>query len=79
MGAIYDEARVAAAGGADALAGLAGEELAAVTRLASTESFQAVAVIPALLLPIFALIWWSDRRRAALAARAPGLTTGDRA
>ncbi|HMB73153.1 MAG TPA: MFS transporter, partial [Gammaproteobacteria bacterium] len=65
MGAIYDEACVAAAGGAEALSELAGEELVAVTRLASTESFQAVAIIPALLLPIFALIWWADRRKAA--------------
>ena len=65
MGSIYDRARIAAAGGADALADLTGDELAAVTRLASTESFQAVAIIPALLLPIFALIWWNDRRTAA--------------
>ena len=62
MGAIFDEARIAAAGSVEALADLGAEELAAVTRLASTESFQAVAVIPALLLPIFALIWWYDRR-----------------
>ncbi|MGD8324746.1 MAG: MFS transporter, partial [Gammaproteobacteria bacterium] len=65
MGTIYDEARIMAAGSAEALSNLTGEELVAVTRLASTESFQAVAVIPAVLLPIFALIWWHDRRTTA--------------
>jgi fucose permease len=62
MGRVFDEARVAAAGGADRLAQLGDAEMASVTRLASIESFQAVAVIPLVLLPIFGLIWWTDRR-----------------
>ena len=62
MGRIFDEARIAAAGSADQLAELSAAELASITRLASIESFQAVAVIPLALLPIFGLIWWNDRR-----------------
>jgi hypothetical protein len=62
MGRIFDEARIAAAGSADRLAQLSDVEMASVTRLASIESFQAVAVIPLVLLPIFGLIWWNDRR-----------------
>jgi hypothetical protein len=68
MGRIFDEARVAAAGGLAELERLTAAELAAVTRLASIESFQAVAVIPLILLPIFGLIWWNDRRKRAAAA-----------
>ena len=70
MGRIFDEARVAAAGSAEELARLAEAELASVTRLASIESFQAVAAIPLVLLPIFGLIWWQDRRSRA-SARLP--------
>jgi fucose permease len=63
MGRIFDEARIAAAGGAEQLARLGAVELASVTRLASIESFQAVAAIPLVLLPIFGLVWWNDRRK----------------
>jgi MFS family permease len=66
MGRVFDEARVAATGGADQLARLSDAEMASVTRLASIESFQAVAVIPLVLLPIFGLIWWNDRRSVAV-------------
>jgi predicted Ser/Thr protein kinase len=61
MGRIFDEARVAAVGSADQLARLSDVEMASVTRVASIESFQAVAVIPLVLLPIFGLIWWNDK------------------
>jgi MFS family permease len=71
MGRIFDSARTAAAGGEAALTGLGEAELAEVTRLASIESFQAVAVIPLLLLPVFGLVWWNDRRTRAGAAHAP--------
>jgi len=70
MGAIFDSARIAAAGGEAALARLGPDQLAEVTRVASVESFQAVAVIPVILLPIFGLVWWNDRRRRAAAAAA---------
>ena len=67
MGGIFDRARMAAAGGLEQLEQLQGAELAAVLRIASAESFQAVVIIPLLLLPVFGLIWWHDRRRAPLA------------
>jgi MFS family permease len=62
MGGIYDSARIAAAGGVEQLERLSGVELEQVVRIASAESFRATAVIPLLLLPVFALIWWNDRR-----------------
>jgi hypothetical protein len=68
---VFDEARIAAAGSADRLAQLSDSEMASVTRLASIESFQAVAVIPLVLLPIFGLIWWTDRRTAQRTQAAP--------
>ncbi|MBB3047927.1 fucose permease [Litorivivens lipolytica] len=62
MGAIFDTAKIQAAGGVDQLATLSGAELQEVLRFASVESFQAVALLPLLLLPVFGLIWWRDRR-----------------
>lgn len=70
MGAIFDDARIRAAGGLERLETLGGAELAEVLRIASAESFQSVAVIPLLLLPVFGLIWLNDRRRRAAAAEA---------
>tara|TARA_B100001540_G_scaffold276055_1_gene262631 strand:+ start:2101 stop:3405 length:1305 start_codon:yes stop_codon:yes gene_type:complete len=63
MGGIFDAAKAEAAGGAGQLAGLSGEALQEVIRYASVESFQSVAVIPLLLLPVFGVIWLADRRR----------------
>jgi hypothetical protein len=34
-----------------------------VLRYASVESFQSVAIVPLLLLPVFGLIWLFDRRK----------------
>jgi MFS family permease len=68
MGGIYDSARIAAAGGVEQLERLSGVELEQVVRIASAESFRATAVIPLLLLPVFALIWWNDRRAGRVAA-----------
>jgi hypothetical protein len=65
MGAIFDRARIEAAGGVDRLAQLGGAELDAVLRIASAESFKAVAAIPLLRLPRLGLIWLNDRRRKA--------------
>jgi fucose permease len=65
MGGIFDSARIAAAGGLEQLENLSAAQLADVTRLASIESFQAVAVIPLVLLPVFGLIWLYDRRKRA--------------
>ena len=62
MGAIFDEARQEAAGGVP-LDALSPQALLEVTRYASVESFQSVAVVPLLALPVFGLIWLFDRRR----------------
>ena len=65
MGAIFDAAKLDKAGGAGQLASLSGTALEDVIRYASVESFQAVAIVPLLLLPVFGLIWLADRRGAA--------------
>jgi hypothetical protein len=62
MGAIFDSARAEAAGGADKLAGLSAEAMTEVVRYASVESFQAVAIVPILLLPVFGVIWLFDHK-----------------
>jgi MFS family permease len=62
MGAIFDSAKAEAAGGAEQLAGLSPEAMTEVVRFASVESFQAVAIVPLLLLPVFGLIWMMDRK-----------------
>ncbi|WP_375749065.1 sugar MFS transporter [Vibrio sp. HN007] len=61
MGAIFDEARAEAAGGADKLASLSPEMMEEVTRIASVESFQAISVVPLVILPIFTIIWIFDK------------------
>ncbi len=67
MGAIFDEAKVRAAGGVQAFEALQGEALEQVVRAASVESFQIVAMIPLALIPVFAFLWWreSGQRRVA--------------
>lgn len=62
MGSIFDSAKAEAAGGADKLAGLSPEAMTEVVRYASVESFQAVAFVPLLLLPVFGVIWLYDRK-----------------
>lgn len=63
MGAIFDQAKLEIAGGEVAFAALKDDALAQVLRSASVESFQAVAVIPLILLPVFGAIWLFDRRK----------------
>ncbi|MFT4615246.1 MAG: fucose permease [Bacteroidia bacterium] len=63
MGAIFDSAKAEAAGGVDNLATLSPEAMDSVMRYASVESFQAVAIVPLLLLPVFGAIWLYDRRQ----------------
>ena len=50
-------------GGADKLATLAPEAMQEAIRYALVESFQAVAFIPLLLLPVFGCIWLFDHKR----------------
>jgi MFS family permease len=63
MGAIFDTAKAQAAGGADQLASISPQAMQEVLRYASVESFQSVAIVPLLLLPVFGLIWLFDRRK----------------
>ena len=63
MGAIFDSAKAQAAGGADKLATLSPQAMDEVVRYASVESFQSVAYIPLLLLPVFGVIWLFDRKK----------------
>lgn len=65
MGGVFDSAKIEAAGGVDILAGLSGDALAEVVRYASVESFQSVAIVPLILLPIFGAIWIYDRNKSA--------------
>ncbi|MEZ5502941.1 MAG: MFS transporter, partial [Halioglobus sp.] len=72
MGAIFDSAKAQAAGGADKLASLSPEAMQEVVRYASVESFQSVAIVPLLLLPVFGLIWLVDRKRGGFRAQVIG-------
>lgn len=78
LGAIFDSAKIEAAGGVEAFEALAGAELDAVLVEASVQSFQSVALVPLALLPVFGLIWWLDRRRrsAAVGDNVVGETIG---
>ncbi len=72
MGAIFDRAKAEAAGGVAMLDSLSPEALIEVTRYASVESFQSVAIVPLLLLPVFGVIWLADRRRGGHRAQSIG-------
>lgn len=63
MGAIFDSAKAQAAGGADKLATLSPEAMQEAIRFASVESFQSVAFVPLLLLPVFGVIWLVDHKK----------------
>ncbi len=63
MGAIFDSAKIEFAGSVEKLSTLAGTDLDEALRYASVESFQSVALLPLLLLPLFAMVWLNDRRR----------------
>ena len=63
MGAVFDTAKAQAAGGADKLATLSPEAMQEAIRFASVESFQSVAFVPLLLLPVFGVIWLVDRKK----------------
>jgi len=64
MGSIFDNKKVEAAGGADAFNALQpGAELDRVLGIAAQSSFRTVAILPALLLIVFAAIWFYDRSK----------------
>jgi MFS family permease len=69
IGKIYDRAKLEAAGGEQAFAALqAGPELQRVLAYAAERSFQAIAIVPAVLFFIFATVWMLERRHKARAA-----------
>jgi MFS family permease len=64
LGAVYDKARLAAAGGDPAvLASAQGDQLRTILTDAAAASFQVAAIIPAALIVIFAGIFVADRLR----------------
>ncbi len=65
LGELYDGAKIDLAGGADQLAQLAGEALAAIEDKAASASFSTLAILPAILLIVFGAIWLKERRSAA--------------
>ncbi len=69
LGALFDDAKLEAAGGLENLRQLAPEQLDRVLRYASVRSFRAVAVIPLVLLLAFAFIAWRDRANRGQAGR----------
>jgi len=63
LGAIFDGAKLALAGGADAFAKLSGAGLDAVLRGAAASSFRSLAILPGLLIAVFGAIALSERKR----------------
>jgi hypothetical protein len=64
MGSVFDRRKLEVAGGADAFQRLQpGPELDRVLGAAAQTSFRTVAILPALLLIVFAAIWLVDRAR----------------
>lgn len=63
LGSVFDEAKNTAAGGVQQFAAMSAQQQAEILQLASQTSFQTIAWIPLILLPIFGAIWLFDRRR----------------
>ena len=64
IGAIYDRAKLQAAGGDTAFAALQpGPELGRVLAYAAEQSFQVIAIVPAVLFFVFGAVWLAERRK----------------
>ena len=63
IGTVFDQAKIRAAGGEEAFKALSGERLNEALSFASQYSFRLVAVLPAVLLIIFGVIWLYDKAR----------------
>lgn len=63
MGAVYDSKKIETAGGEAAFNALSGDALDRVLGVAAQTSFRYVAVLPAVLLLVFGIIWVYDRSR----------------
>jgi len=62
MGRVFDSTKISEAGGEKAFALLSGDKLNEVLGQASQVSFRSVAILPAALLIVFAVIWLYDRK-----------------
>ena len=62
MGRVFDSTKISEAGGEKAFALLSGDKLNGVLAQASQVSFRSVAILPAVLLIVFAVIWFYDRK-----------------
>ena len=62
MGRVFDSTKISEAGGKEAFALLSGDKLNGVLASASQVSFRSVAILPAALLIVFAVIWLYDRK-----------------
>jgi MFS family permease len=63
MGKIFDTAKIKAAGGEEAYKALSETARTAIDSAAAAQSFRAVAILPAILLVVFGLVWINDRRK----------------
>ena len=63
FGAVYDKAKIYAAGGEQALADLSSSKLDQVARVAAEETFQTIAILPIVLLVIFGSVFIYERLR----------------
>jgi MFS family permease len=63
MGKIFDNAKIAAAGGEDKYKALTDAARTAIDNAAAQQSFRSVAILPAILLVVFGGIWLNDRRK----------------
>ena len=64
IGAIYDRAKLEAAGGDTAFAALQpGPDLSRVLAYAAEQSFQVIAIVPAVLFIVFGAVWLIERRK----------------
>ncbi len=61
LGAIFDRAKIQAAGSVAQLKTLAPTQLEGVLHTASVQTFRVLVLIPLGLLPLFAFLWWRDR------------------
>lgn len=68
LGGMFDEAKVALAGGPEAFRQLSGAALRQVEDAAASQSFAKLALVPIVLLVVFGLVWLSERRRRATVA-----------
>ncbi|MBW2241146.1 MAG: MFS transporter [Deltaproteobacteria bacterium] len=69
LGGIFDQAKIELAGGEAAYLALEGEPLAEILRSAAATSFQTLAILPALLIVIFGVLFAIDRKHKTQAQR----------